>query len=148
MNTDTLQWSRASSLPYPLSDGTATVCGARVYLVGALDEHGHPIHSVITCSLSVLLQSQTVGLVWNTSVADLPVKCSASVMQNGELLAVGGYNSESKESSNNIYSYDTETNSWEVISHVPNPRHWCLVTVLPGNKLMVVGGQLKDYVYV
>ena len=44
------------------------------------------------------------------------------------------------ESNNNIYSHNTGTNSWEVISHMPTPRHWCLVTVLPGNKLMVVGG--------
>ena len=35
MNTDTLQWSTASSLPHPFSDATATVCGDRlVYLAG------------------------------------------------------------------------------------------------------------------
>ena len=34
MDSDTLQWSTASSLPHPLSDATATVCGDRVYLVG------------------------------------------------------------------------------------------------------------------
>ena len=44
------------------------------------------------------------------------------------------------EFTNNIYSYDTETNSWEVISQMPHPRYRSLVTVLPGNKLMVVGG--------
>ena len=36
--------------------------------------------------------------------------------------------------------YNTVTNSWEVISHMANPGHQCLVAVLPHNVLMVVGG--------
>ena len=37
MDSDTLQWSTVSSLPQPLSNATATVCGDRVYLVGGND---------------------------------------------------------------------------------------------------------------
>ena len=45
MNTDTLQWSIASSLPHPRSDATATVCGDRVYLVGGVGPTWpHKIH--------------------------------------------------------------------------------------------------------
>ena len=58
MDTDTLQWSTASSLPHPFSDASATVCGDRVYLVGGWDQHGLT-KSIFTCSLSAL-QSQTV----------------------------------------------------------------------------------------
>ena len=98
-----------------------------------------------------LLQTQTMGtkmktlslpknhFIWHT-IADLPMKCSTCVTLNGQLLAVGGYSSD-KMDSNNIYSYNTETSSWEVVSYMPTPRCWCLVTVLCGNKLMVVGGQ-------
>ena len=151
MNTDTLQWSIASSLPHPLSDATVTVCGDRVYLLGGLDQDGYSSNSVLTCSLSTLLQTQTVGakmktlslatnqFIWHTT-ADLPVRCSTCVTLNGLLLAVGGYNSD-KMDSNTIYSYNTETSSWKVISHMHTPRRWCLVTVLPDNRLMVVGGQ-------
>ena len=36
MDVDTLNWSTASSLPCPLFDASATVCGDRVYLVGGI----------------------------------------------------------------------------------------------------------------
>ena len=126
MDTDTLQWSTASSLPHPLGCATATVCGDRVYLLG-----GRGKQSVFTCSLSVLHDT------WHT-ITDLPVTDATCVTLNGRVLAVSGYSGY--KYTNNIYSYDTETNSWEVISQMPHPRYRSLVTVLPGNKLMVVGG--------
>ena len=145
MDTDTLQWSTASNLPRPLYDASATVCGDRVYLVGGKDEQGHPTKSVFTCSLNSLLKLQNVESVWNP-MANLPVKCSTSVKQNEQLLAVGGKHSD-VEASDVVYSYNTKENSWEVISHMPTPRYWCLVAVLPGNKLMVVGGQKNNGQY-
>ena len=150
MDTDTLQWVTASSLPNPLTNATATVCEDKIFLVGGFQ--GHWTKSVFTCSLSALLQPQTLRAkkktwlqarkpsVWQT-ITDLPVKGSTCVTLNGQLLAVGGL--EDKVI-NNIYSYNTETNSWEVISQMPTPRCWCLVTVLPGNKLMVVGGKTDN----
>ena len=38
MDTDTLKWSTARSLPVPLSQASATVCGYKVYLVGRMDQ--------------------------------------------------------------------------------------------------------------
>ena len=147
METDTLQWSTASSLPHPLSDATATVCRDRVYLGGGWDEHGYSTKSTFTCSLSALLtigaKMKALSLNGNhpawQMIADLPVKCSTFVTLKGQLLAVGGEDSD--ETNNTIYSYNRETNSWEVISHMPTLRCWCLVAVLPGHKLMVVGGE-------
>ena len=151
MDTDTLQWLTAASLPNPLTNGTATVCEDKIFLVGGFQE-GHWTKSVFTCSLSALVQSQTLRTkkktwlqarkpsVWHT-ITDLPVKGSTCVTLNGQLLAVGGL--EDKVI-NTIYSYNTETNSWEVISQMPTPRCWCLVAVLPGNKLMVVGGKTDN----
>ena len=72
-------------------------------------------------------------------IADLPVKHSTCITVNGQLLAVGGQDLCNKVT-NNIYTYNTETNSWEVISHMLTSRHLCLVVVFSGNKLMVVGG--------
>ena len=135
MDTDTLKWSTASSLPHGLYAATATICGDRFYMVGGYGQHGWTA-SVLTCSLNDLfLQSQTV---WHT-IADLPVTCSTCVTLCGQLLAVGGRDLHEKVT-NNVYSYDMETNSWEVISQMPTSRCWCLVTVLPHNELMVVGG--------
>ena len=124
MDTDTLQWSTASSLPHPFSDATATICGDRVYLVGGWDQHGLT-KSVFTSSLSALLQSQTVEAkntamsvtrnspVWHT-IPDLPVKCSTCIKLDGQLLAVGGYDSHGKNTKN-IFTYNTKIKSWEVI---------------------------------
>ena len=66
MDTDTLQWSTASSLPYPLSDATATVCGDRVYLVGGSDQCWKSAKSAFTCSVSDLLYPQTIGAKMKT----------------------------------------------------------------------------------
>ena len=137
MNTDTLEWSTASSLPHALYAASATVCGDCIYLVGGCGQHSWTT-SVFTCSLSALLQSQSNSQVWDT-ITDLPVTCSTCATLNEQVVAVGGRYSD-KKVTNNIYSYKRETNSWEVISHMPTPRYQCLVAVLPHNKLMVVGG--------
>ena len=60
MDTDTLKWSTARSLPVPLSQASATVCGYKVYLVGRWI-NGSPRNHIFTCSLSALLQSQAIG---------------------------------------------------------------------------------------
>ena len=83
MDTDTWQWSTASSLPHPLSDATATVCGDRVYLLGLCDRGAT---SVFTCSL----QSQRLPITqlsWHTTT-DLPVKSSTCITLHGQLLTV------------------------------------------------------------
>ena len=138
MDIETLKWSRASSLPQAVYAASATVCGDCIYLVGGCGQHGWTT-SVLTCSLSALLQSESNSQVWDT-IADLPVTCSTCATLNEQVVAVGGRYSD-KKVTNNIYSYNRETNSWEVISQMPTPRCWCLVTVLPGNKLMVMGGR-------
>ena len=135
MNTDTLNWSTASNLPCPLSAAVATVCRDSVYLVAGRHQRC-TAESVLTCSLSDL-KSYTSYQMWRP-IADLPVEHSTLVTLNGQLLAVGGQDYRNK--TNNVYSYNRETNSWEVISCMPTPRYQCLVAVLPHNELMVVGG--------
>jgi len=135
MNTDTHKWSTATSLPYPLSGATATVCGDRMYVVGGYDQDGS---TVFTCSLSL----PEKHLKWE-KISTIPVFRTTCVTLNGHLLAVGGCYSDMEET-NNIYSYNTNHNCWEVISQMPTPRNLSLVAVLPGNKLMVVGGETDD----
>ena len=153
MDTETLQWSTASSLPHPLHQASATLCGDQVYMLGGFDQNGNQSKSVFTCSLAVLLQScqpQSLGAqlktlslasrpkVWH-QLADTPVTLSACASLHGQLLAVGGVDSDGKMTTV-IHMYNTTTNSREVISHMTTPRCRCLVAVLPHNELMVVGG--------
>ena len=152
MNTDTLKWSTASSLPHGLSDASATVCGDRVYLAGGIVKYRRSTKTVLTCSLSALLQSLMVRtknqLVWFT-LAYTPMIHSTCVTLNGKLLAVGGavrqyphFSGPRLTYSNSIYLYNPVTNFWEITSHFTTAQHSCLVVVLPGNKLMVVGGAI------
>ena len=145
MNTDTLQWSTACSLPCPLSGASATICGDRIYLVGGQDSNGTSTNSVLTSSLTALLRSRT-NSAWNL-IADLPVSQSTCVTLNEQLLAVGGvvqkdfeFIHTSQLFYNAIYLYNPVTDFWEVTSRFTRAGRSCLVAVLPGNKLMVVGG--------
>ena len=152
MDIDSLQWFIASELPHPLYRASATVCGDNLYLVGGFDKDGKATKSVLTCSLSALVQSTkpvTLGgrlkkafshteQVWR-EVASLPVVNSTCASLNGQLIAVGGSDSHYKHT-NSVYAYDPTTDRWDVISTMPSARSLCLVAVLPGNQLMVVGG--------
>ena len=77
------------------------------------------------------------------AIADTPVTFSSWVALHGRLLAVGGRDSDDKQTTA-IHMYNPTTNSWEVISHMATPRQRCLVAVLPHNELMVVGGWTPD----
>ena len=145
MDTETLQWSTASSLQHPLYQASATLCGNKVYMLGGYYQSGKQSKSVFTCSLAPLIQScqpqslverlKTLSLgsgpkVWH-QLADTPVTLSICASLQGRLLAVGGKDSDVKETTA-IHMYNTTTNSWEVISHMATPRRQCLVAVGSG----------------
>ena len=157
MDTETLEWSTASSLPHPLSEASATVYEDKVYMLGGFDHIG-PSKSVFTCSLAALLQSwqpQSLGArlktlsiagrqeVWH-KLAGTPFTFSTCASLRGELLAVGGIESADKKATTIIHMYNATTSSWEIISHMTTARWRCLVAVLPHDKLMVVGGDANN----
>ena len=154
MDTESPQWSTASSLPHPLYRVSATLCRDQVYILGGFDQHDKRSKSVFTCSLAALLQScqpqflavqlRTLSLasrpkVWH-QLADTPYYHSACTSLHGRLVAVGGNDSEDQRTTD-IYTYNAATNSWKVISHLKIPRQQCSVAILPHNELMVVGGR-------
>ena len=157
MDTETVQWSTASSLPHSLYQASATLCGDQVYMLGGFDQSNKKSKAVFTCSLAALLRScqpQTLGerlktlslasrpKVWH-QLADTPVTLFTCASLHGRLLAVGGKDSDDKQTTA-IHMYNTTTNSWEVISYMTTPRSQCLGAVLPHNELMVVGGRTPD----
>ena len=133
MNIQTLVWSTAASLPHPYSCASAAICGDQLYMLGGNDNDG-PTTSVLTCSLTSLLQSHSKTLshsVW-ISISDAPVYRSTCVAVDGELLAIGG--------STAVYKYDINSNTWRLIGNMPIGRSYCLVAVLPTNTMMVISG--------
>ena len=153
MDVSTKVWTTAASLPEPLYYASGTICGDRVYLLGTVNNSQNIQKSVFTCSLSALLQSsqstsvtrrlQTALLTTSTSVwskvADLPVTNSTCVSLQGRLLAIGGGDSD-RVPTTAVQTYDPTTNSWSVTSHMTTPRDWCFAAILPGNRIITVGG--------
>ena len=158
MNIETHQWSSAVDLLEPLFHSFSAVIGDRIYLQGGLGGDKTFTKVVFTCSVTSLLlscSSKSLGTrvlstlsrsnktpVWNR-IADIPVTDSTCVSLHGKLLVVGGEDSENKPTSA-VHMYDSTTNSWEVISHMPTPRYWCYAAALSDTHLMVVGGMTDN----
>jgi N-acetylneuraminic acid mutarotase len=138
MDTKSLVWSKVASLPHPYSNASTIICGDQLYMLGGFDNKDKT-KSVLTCSLTELLQSSpSSSSIWHR-VADAPAYYSTCAAVNGELLAVGGCDKDETPSSA-IHKYNPTTNSWDLISNMPTARYDCLVAVLPTNEVMVVGG--------
>ena len=138
MDTKTLVWSTVASLPHPYDWATATIYGDHLYMLGGHDDKGKT-KSVLTCSLTELLQSSSLSSsVWHR-VADAPAYFSTCAAVNGQLLAVGGCDEGCKATAA-IHKYNQRTNTWDHISDMPTVRYLCLVAVLPTNETMAIGG--------
>ena len=140
LDTETLQWSMASSLPQDIESPRMTSCSGYVYLSDN--------NTVFSCSVEGLLQSCQLpphkptsinssksGSIW-TSQANIPVVSGSSLATLGEhVLAIGG------ESTANIHCYDRATNSWSVIGEMPTTRFNSLTVISPDSELIVMGGK-------
>ena len=152
MDTETRKWSTAADLPQPMYKASTTVCGEQVYMVGGANKSQIYTKSAYTCFVSDLLlscvfnqpESATFKKIKETNVwrqvADLPVTRSTCEFFHGRLLAIGGW-MDSWKSTTAIYMYKSATNSSEIVSHMTTSRDLCITAVLPGNQLMVMGGE-------
>ena len=150
MNINTKQWTTVCPLPQKQQQLSAIVCGDTLYLAGSFDSGYKSSKSVFTCSLTDLLtSSNSLGSkirrtfsqsqnVWN-EISSLPVAQSTLASFNGQLLAIGG-RVDSRNSTANVYRYDSHTHSWNVISQMKNKRSYCLAVALHEDHLIVVGG--------
>ena len=149
LDTDTRQWSVASSLTHPCTLATMSICGERLYMLGAND---HFTRSVLSCSVKELLQScqpqplaekpqaapDNQSTIWR-HVADAPHSMSSCVTFCGQLVAVGGWDDKAVGDTGAISGYHEATDSWEALGDMPTARRMALVAVVNG-KMMVVGG--------
>ena len=150
LDTDTRQWSIASSLTHTFTRATISICGERLHMLGGWDQTGRDTHSVLSCSVPELLQScQTQPLaeklqtapanqstIWR-QVADATHKASSGATLCGQLVAVGGC--EAEKSTSAITVYNETTDSWEAMGDMLTARRQALVAI-PNGKIMVVGG--------
>ena len=141
LNTETLQWSTASSLPKAVSYPLMTTCEGCIYLASSDNR-------VFSCSVEDLLKSTNSSdcSVW-TRLANIPTPQGSTLATlRGRVLAIGGTDSgPGVNPTGAIRCYDVATNSWSVIGEMPTPRSQVLTAVLPGNELVVVGGVNTHY---
>ena len=154
MNINSKEWSTACPLPQRHVLVSGTVCGDTIYIAAGYNGP-FPLNSVFYCSIHDLLNfkmpksgaketSSESGTrrgkhnAWN-KVSSLPVTRFTLASFGGHLLAIGGTD-DSDTSTNNVYKYDSFTDSWHVISHMKNRRAHSLGFTLPHNQLVVVGG--------
>ena len=140
LNIETRQWSTATDLPQATMYAPAAFCGDQVYILGEAKMYTCSVFTLIQSCKSFLASIRNTGArVWER-VAALPVTSTTCVPVHGQLLAIGGKDSD-KKSTAAVHMYNPTTDSWEVISHMGTPRWECIVAVLPNNQLMVVGGR-------
>ena len=139
LNTNDKQWRGVSSLPFPTSWPSASVCGEYIYLQAGctLSKEGF---AVIRCKLITLLMSVSKSTNWET-ISSLPVTRASLVIINDLLLAVGGKNSD-RSPNKSVRQYYPESDCWRTVNQVTVPRFQCSTALLPENKLIVAGGNL------
>lgn len=150
LNTETLQWSSAPSLPIPLRNASISICGDNVYFLGGVNRDFFGTKAVFTCSVNSLMRlwepksvvarlksSMSTSQMWNR-IVDIPVTKSTCISFRGCLLAFGGEGLDYAPSKA-VYMYNPSVESWKVISHMSVAKSSCIVAALPGNRLMVGG---------
>ena len=138
MDTKTQVWSTVASLLHLFNWASSAICGDHLYILGGMDDKDKT-KSVLTCSLTELLQSSSSSSsVWRR-VADAPAYHSTCAAVNGELLAVGGCDEYSMATSA-VHKYNPTTDSWDLINNMKTARYASLVAILPTNEVMTVGG--------
>ena len=146
MDVNTLVWSTVACLPHAYNRASGTICGDQLCILGGQGDKLSSTKSVLTCSLTELLQSSSSSSsssIWHR-VADAPAYWSTCAAFNGDLLAVGGYGKGNKPISA-IHKYNPTTNSWDLISNMPTARFCSLIAVLPTKEMIVIGGRINQF---
>ena len=148
MDTNTLEWYTAASLPEPVRNMSATLCGGRLYLLGGRDKNYSSTRAVFTCTLDSLIRSchppsqtpphTSEASVWQC-VADVPVGGSTCTTLNGRVLAVGGLDSHYNPTAA-VHMYNPDSDSWLVLGKMRTARYFCLVVGLR-DCIIAVGGR-------
>ena len=147
MKISTKQWSTACPLPRTLKQFSGVLCGDTLYLAGGFTGFDAPSKSVFTCALCDLWKPQTLGSkmrqklshskgngkksnAWK-EICHLPVPHATLVTYDDHLLAIDGFEH---------YRYDSDTNTWNVVSQFKNKRSECFAVILPPDQLIILGG--------
>ena len=160
MDTDSLEWTKVASLPYPFNGASLTVCRDKIYMLGGWgDEIGNKTRCIIACLLTDLFHDQSSSVqersdIWH-SISSVPVNCSTlcAVVREGiisELVACTVGQSASAATNNqsmasaDIYRYNQITSIWEFVDNIPSVQFCCMAVMVSSSEMMVIG-DLDNY---
>ncbi len=156
LNLDNKEWMVVSNLPEPIFNASISYGSGYIYMLGGNKEPGFPTTTVMSCKVEQLvISSNKDKAVWR-KLADLPVERSSCACIGGQLLAIGGqyrlaHTITTPTSANgcvhicsSIYQYSKKTDTWKAIGDLTIPVSECFTAVLPGDKLMVLGGNNRQ----
>ena len=141
LNCSSLQWTSVCDLPKPLTFIAATICNDRIYCFDfANAAYTCTVDSLLSSSQSLTADTHTDSQttspqIWR-ALPDVPARWSTPASLCGQLVAVGGRRVST------IHQYNMTSRSWEAIGSMPTARIASLVVVLPGDKMLVVGGDV------
>lgn len=138
-------------LPLPingLTRMTASVEGQFAYFLGGFEE-GALSKLAFTVNVRRLItetEKREGRELW-LKIPSLPVSGATSASFQNRILAIGGYNTSTRSSSDFIYEFDQIHGSWQAIGHLPRSFSRGLVaiaTVQDQKVLVVIGGSVTD----
>ena len=141
----TRQWTYVSSLPKIPLYSIGTICYDMVFIMDWDNNY-------YTCSLEVLKSSQQHEQKWSHNEycgchEGIEIEHAAPVTINNRLFLVGGHVGSYEKALNDIneLQYNEQNATWETrpFATMPMHRYRCLAAGLPGNRLLVVGGNRK-----
>ena len=160
MNIPNRQWSKLAGLPFVCTRATAAIYDGNVYVGGGYKDPGLASKSVLKVELTRLLQSHPESAASSLAkkvfgsddrqspwkeVTNMPLQRSSLVTFHHKLLAVGGGRADiDADATAEVREYDHRTNSWNPVSRMRVQRSGCFASVLPGDRLMVYGGDTPD----
>ena len=154
LNLDTNMWSFVKNLPQPVFRASSCICGNYLYVVGGQRDKDKLVRNAYRASLSDLLQSSDPTSIQGDGepvfyrLEKVPVKNPACVTIRGQLLAIGGLQSDGRQQipSKFVYRYDPNNDYWQRLDNPMNTaRNRCFAVALSESRLMVVGGYTVQY---
>ena len=132
----TRRWYKLTSIPQPLIDPSATICGNQLHVIGS-DANGY------LCSIENLpssyepITSQSIShLISWASLPRLPATYSTAATLHGQLVIIGGWQGWSEVDS----IHQLVDGQWVEIGSMSSGRRECLVVSPSPDRMMIVGG--------
>ena len=146
------QWYTACDLPYPIQRPSIVSCSNKIFINGAYDKQVY-MTSLTEILLNATRQSDSNKTpdedhsersIWKP-LTFCPTSNIYLDKLDGKLITVGGLISEDK-CSKDVYTYDIDSNEWNVIGEVSVPQRFSRVSVLPEDKvILAVGWTLNHF---